>query len=319
MALAGCGPESTSDSSYNPATAVSRSFETFETRNDEGMPEVLPQTIFYNFYVGLEPADGEDDGGVADALRERLELLMGLTPSDDRTRYTIARNPLDFLNHIISTNQVDNFDQGRQLMRDSITDGDAARYNTGEKNALIRFTETGDNNGEDPEPDQRWVYNLLDWQSNPQANKIYRSAQFIARPADDDEPDPAEVESAIWSSQFHGPDFSVSGYNQPEYAAASMTGRSLGNVEFWQEFIGNKSDTLILTETEITIDGEDVSYVCAEIDYENSRVKVYTESQEGQSPDGEENPALSLNPVDCDVQGAGDPIEYNTVDIPGRQ
>ena len=321
LSMTGCGPESTSGSNFrNPAASVSLSYESFELKNESGMPGILPQTIFYDFYRGLEPADGEDDEGVAAALRERLDLLMGLERTDDNdSAYSSARNPLDLLHHVISSNEVNTFNQGRRLMRDSLTEEEGARYNTPDRNALIRFTENGNSNDEEPGPDQVWVYNLLDWTSNPQLDNVYRAAQFIAQEPEDDDTNPPEVESAIWSGQFNGADFSVSGYNRPEFAATSLTGRSLGNVEFWQEYIDNRSDTLILNGTEITINGEEADYVCAELDYTTSTIKVYTEARDDATPEEEEEPELALSPVDCEQQGAGDPIEYTTVAIPERQ
>lgn len=322
LALAGCGPESTSDSNFrNPAESVSLSFESFTLRNDSGMPEVLPETIFHDFYRGLEPADGEDDEGVAAQLRERLDLLMGLTPSDDGDSYTAARNPLDFLHYVIVSNQVDNFNQGRRLMRDSITDGEGARYNTPDKNALIRFTETGDLNGGEPGPDQLWVYTLLDWTSNPMMNKVFRAAQFVAREPDEDDSEPPEVKSALWSGQFDGPDFSVSGYNRPEFAATSLTGREFGNAELRQDFIDEQNDILSLTKTSgITINGDEPDCIRVEVDYKDSEVRVFTSKDEEPNNEDDETGESSANPAHCgNKQNGEETILYQSRVIEQRQ
>lgn len=318
LILTGCGPDDSSGSNYlNPATSVSLSFESFAVTNEDGLPPVLPRTIFYDVYRGIEPANGENDQGVVAQLRDRFDLLMGLTPSDDGTSYTRARNPLDFLHHVISTNQVNTFNDGRRLMRDSITKGEAARYNTPGNDALIRFTETGGNNGEPPEPDQTWVYVLLDWTSNPQLNKIFRAAQFVAGEPADDDASPPEVRSAVWSGRFHGPDFSVSGYNQPEYSVTSLTGREFGNTEMRQEFIGNKRDTLSLTQTSgITIDGEEPDCIRVDVNYEYARVRVFTSI--GESPNN--TAGTAPNPDHCGNQQNGDEaILYESVVISERQ
>jgi len=322
LALAGCGPDTSSGSNFiNPATSVSLTFESFTIHNEDGLPPVLPQTIFYDFYRGLEPADGENDEGVAAQLRERLDLLMGLTPSDDGTHYIRARNPMDFLQHVISTNQVDSFNQGRRLMRNSMNDGEPATYNTPDKNATIRFTEVGGNNGSDPEPDQRWVYPLLDWTSNPQLNKIFRSFQFIARAPAPDDNTPSEIASAFWSGRFANSSFSVSGYNRPEYASLNFTGRSLGNGELFQEFIGDKSDTLTLLETSgIEVDGEEPDCIRIKVSYENSEVRVFTST--GEQPTNEDNDtgAKSSNPAHCgNQQNDEEAVFYQSVVIDQRQ
>jgi hypothetical protein len=320
--LSGCGPDSSSGSNFlNPAESVSLTFESFKLGNEEGLPEILPQTIFYDFYRGLEPADGQDDQGVAAQLRERLDLLMGLTPTEDGSSYTSARNPLDFLHHVIASNQVDNFNQGRQLMRDSITEGEGARYNTPDKDALIRFTEIGNNNGGEPGADERWVYTLLDWTSNPQLNKVFRAAQFIAREPDADDSNPPEVRSALWSGRFDGPDFAVSGYNEVEFSSTSLTGREFGNAELRQEFIGNKSDTLSLTQTSgITIAGETPDCIRVDIDYVDADVRVFTSTGEPPNNENEDTGTSSPNPAHCGNQQNGEEaVSYQSVAIERRQ
>lgn len=324
LSLAGCGPESTSGGNFrNPAESVSLSFESFALKNEEGLPEVLPQTIFHDFYRGLEPTDGDNDeaADVAAQLRERLDLLMGLTPTDDRTSYKSARNPLDFLHYVIASNQVDNFNQGRRLMRDSITAGEGARYNTPDKNAQIRFTETGKSNGEEPDPDERWVYSLLDWTSNPQINKVFRAAQFVAREPAEDDSNPPEVKSALWSGRFHGPDFAVSGYNEVEFSSTSLTGREFGNAELRKEVIGKKSDTLSLTQTSgITIDSETPDCIRVEIDYEDANVRVFTSTDETPNTENEDTEGSSPNPAHCGNQQNGEEaVLYNSVVIEERQ
>ncbi|KPP96848.1 hypothetical protein [Marinobacter sp. HL-58] len=327
MALAGCGPESTSsDSNFrNPAENVSLSFESFTLRNESGLPETLPRTIFYDFYRGIEPAEGEDDEDIDEVvgkLRERMNLLMGLTPSDDGKRYTHARNPLDFLHEVITSNQVDNFNQGRQLMRDSITAGEGSRYNTPDKDALIRFTETGDvEEGAEPGPDQRWVYTLLDWTSNPQVNKVFRAAQFVAREPEDDDSNPPEVSSALWSGRFNGPDFSVSGYNRPEFSATSLTGRELGDAELRQEFIGDQNDTLSLTGTSgITIDDEEPDCIRIVVNYKNAEVRIFTSRDEEPNNVDEETDESSPNPAHCgNQQNDDEAIFYQAEVIEQRQ
>lgn len=326
MTLAGCGPESTSGSNFrNPAESVSLSFESFTLRNESGLPEVLPRTIFFDFYRGIEPAEdgsNEDTDNVVAQLRERLDLLMGLTPGDDGKRYTQARNPLDFLHEVIASNQVDNFNQGRRLMRESITEEEGARYNTPDKNALIRFTETGDNKaGDEPGPDQIWVYTLLDWTSNPQMDKIFRAAQFVAREPDDEDSNPPEVRSALWSGRFNGPDFSVSGYNQPEFSATSLTGRELGDAELRQEFVGDQKDTLALTRTSgMTVNDEEQDCIRVVVNYKKAEVRIFTSKNEDPNNVDEETGASSPNPEHCgNQQNDDEAILYQSEVIEQRQ
>lgn len=315
LLLGGCGPDTGSGkSAFNPATSVSRTFEDFKVQNDGGNP-YISRTIFYDFYRGLEAAQGEDDRGTAAALHERLNLLMGLTPSEDRKTYVVARNPFDLLHHLINTDQIGTFNDGKRLMYDSVTSGDPATYNTPANNAIIRFIDMAGTIHAEPEPDQEWVYPLLDWTSTfsqfkPITATLFRSAQFIARPPAEGDTTPAEIKSAFWSGRFNGNTFSATGYNQPEYVAFSVTGRQYGEVEFYQAFLGAEHDTLILRDTHgITIDGIEPAYICALVSYETSEVKVvYVENPEDDTVGSGSNPDVNCPDVGTTFTYQSEPI-----------
>lgn len=338
-ALYGCGPENSgSNRPPNPAADVSANFETFTLENQTGLPEVLPNTVFYDFYRGLEPTSTKArDQNTASAVRERLNELMGLTPSvtpsDDDKTYTAARNPIDFLNFVINSNQVGNFNEGRQLMRRVITDGIPANYNTPQNDATIRFTETGG------ESDQVWVYPLLDWRYNPAPGTVLTARQFVAStPADESVPQP-EVKSMLWSARFNDSNFSVSGYNQPDFELFSLTARTLGNAELQKEYIAQKSDILFLnmpssvSETAdgeqcenvppenplgISIAGEKPDCIRVEISYADSQVKVFT--SRGEAPLTEDCSEFNANY--CGNQRSANKDEtvvYDSVTIDSRQ
>lgn len=311
LLVSGCGPDSGEGNKFpNPAAGVSLSFDSFAVENEMGMPEVLPRTVFWDFYRGLEPADGADDQNTAAAIRERLDTLMGLTPSGDGTSYVAARNSTDFLNSVINSNIVNTFNDGRRLMRDSLAEGDPARYNTQANNATVRFTED-DGTGGEPGTDQIWVYPLVDWTSTPLTGKVLAARQFIARTPEDESETPPEVQSEVWSARFSGSSFAVSGYNQPEYELFSQTSRTLGNLELQKEYIGRKSDTFFLANPsvrsdatgpdapkntqcpnkppeeplDITIAGENPDCIRIEMDYPESTVRVYTSRNVAQFTD----------------------------------
>lgn len=335
LAVTGCGPESTgSNRPPNPAADVSRNFETFTIADEDGLPPVLPNTVFFDFYRGLQPAGSEDDRNTASAVRQRLNELMGLTPSEDGKTYVAARNPMDFLNLVIDSNLVGNFNEGRQLMRQVINEGIPANYNTPENNAIIRFTE-----GENAGADQTWVYPLLDWRNNPQPGTVLTARQFVARtPADESEPQP-EIRSMLWSARYQEANFSVSGYNQPDFELFSLTARTLGNVELRKEYAGQKTDIFFLNNpstsstTEdgqkcenvppenplgITIAGENPDCIRVELDYPASQVRVFT--SRGEAPFTADCQAFNANY--CGNQGRGEGLEaviYNSVTVDYRQ
>jgi hypothetical protein len=317
LLLSGCGPDTGSGSSaFNPATPVTRTFDDFTVKNEGGNP-YINRTMFYDFYKGLEPAEGADDKGTAAGIRERLNRLMGLTPGPEGKTYVAARNPLDFLHHLINTDRIGTFNDGKRLMYDSVTSGDPATYNTPAKNAIIRFIERHET--AEPAPDQEWVYPLLDWTSSfsqfePITASVFRSAQFIARAPAEGESDPAETKSAFWSGEFDGETFSTTGYNPPEYSAFSVTGRQYGNVEFYQAFQGKQYDTLILTGTSgIMIDGTEPAYICVLASYDTREVKVVyvVDPEDGTVGDG------SRPDVQC--PDVGNTFTYQAMPVTERQ
>lgn len=315
--LAGCGPDSSSDDGYlNPATDVDLPMDSFRLRNTEGLAPVLQYTTFQDLYRGLEPATDGEDNGSAMALRGHLDAFLGTTPTDDGSDYTSVRNPLDLINEVIRSGQVSNFNDGRRLMRDSIAEDEAASYNTPANDALVRFTETG---GDAAASDSTWIYVMLDWTYNPMQDKVYRATQFVARAPADSEDNPAEVASASWSGRYNASSFGDSGFNQPEYAATSYTGRTRGNVELLQEFVGTQRDTLTLTKANgLEINGEQPDCVKVVLTYGESLARVFTSTDE--EPTLEENGERRPNPEHCGNQQNGDEaINYETVVVSSRQ
>ncbi|MGM0768227.1 MAG: hypothetical protein ACQEV6_09385 [Pseudomonadota bacterium] len=317
LALAGCGPDSSSGGGYlNPATDVDLPLETFRLQDTEGLEPVLQYTIFQDFYRGIEPASEGDDDGAAAALRDHLDAFLGATRNEEDTEYTTVRNPLDLINEVIRLGSVDNFNEGRRLMRDSIEEDEAASYNTPANDALVRFTET---EGEATAADSTWVYVMLDWTYNPAQAKVYRASQFVARAPADAEDSPAEVASASWSGRYNASTFGSSGFNQPEFAATSFTGRTRGNVELLQEFIGEQRDTLTLTRVKgLVIDGEEPDCVRVVMTYGESLARIFTSKDQPATLD--DNGERSPNPEHCGNQQNGDEaIRYETIAIAERQ
>ncbi|MCG2581785.1 MAG: hypothetical protein KA296_13000 [Marinobacter sp.] len=319
LGLSGCGPDSSSDDGYlNPATDVDLPLTTFRLRDTEGLEPVLQYTVFRDFYRGIEPTTDGDDAGIAQALREHLNPFLGATPDEDGTDYASVRNPLDLINEVIRSGVVDNFNEGRQLMRDSVNKDEAASYNTPANDALIRFTEK-DSDSNVSDADRTWIYPMLDWTSTPNLGKVFRATQYVARqPAEGDE-DPAELASASWSGRYNADSFGTSGFNQPEFAAASLTGRTRGNVELLQEFIGTQRDTLTLTSASgAIINGEEPDCIRVVLSYNDQRVQVFTSKDE--PPTLDDNGERTANPAHCGNQQNGEEAQsYNSIAIARRQ
>ncbi|MEX2476547.1 hypothetical protein [Marinobacter sp.] len=311
-------PDSSSDDGYlNPATDVDLPMETFRLRDQQGLEPALQYTAFRDFYRGIEPATAGEDNGSAEALRDHLNAFLGATPTDDGSDYTSVRNPLDLMNEVIRSGMVDNFNEGRRLMRDSIEKDEAASYNTPANDALVRFTET-DSSETTPPADRTWIYVMLDWTYNTDLGKVFRATQFVARAPADGEENPHEVASASWSGRYRASTFGTSGFNRPEFSATSYTGRTLGNVELLQEFIGTQRDTLTLTNVKgLAINGEEPDCVRVVQNYEEALARVFTSTDEPATI--EEDDERTANPQHCGNQRNDEAISYDTVVIDQRQ
>jgi len=318
LVLAGCDPDTSGGGYLNPATDVDLPLETFRLRDTEGLDSVLQYTTFQDLYRGMEPATEGNDNGSAMAIRNHLDNFLGTEPDSGGSDYISLRNPLDLINEVIRSGQVDNFNEGRRLMRDSIERDEAASFNTPANDALIRFTETGSEDSAS-QADSTWIYVMLDWTYNPAMKKVFRASQFVARqPAEDDE-NPAEVASAAWSGRFSSNTFGTTGFNQPEFSATSYTGRTLGNVELLQEFMETQRDTLTLTNASgIVINGDEPDCVKVIINYGETRARVFTSKDEPAML--EEGDARTRNPQHCGNQRSGDEaFIYTTINVEDRQ
>ena len=347
IVLTGCGPESTSGNPpRNPAEDVNQTVESFTVRDVKGLAPVVPNTIFYDFYRGLEPFNVGDDQNTAAALRGRLDELMGLTPSEDGKTYVAARNPLDFLNNTIASNRVENFNEGRRLMLTTAETAIPARYNNRAKGKTIRFTESSDDGNNNASTEEKvWVFPTLDWTSIPQTNsdpqddRVGSFRQFIARtPTDESEAQP-EVLSNGLELNFALAEFSVSGHNRPEFAIFTQTARTLGDLELRKEYIDNRTDTMFLVgpppegasemacngdnlppaqPLDITIAGENPDCVRVEVDYADSQVRVFT--SRGEAVLTEDCEAFNTNY--CGAQSTEndqEAVSYQGITISSRQ
>ena len=337
--IAGCEPDTSGENRPpNPAQSVFKSFDTFTLEDQEGLPAVLPNTLFYDIYRGLEPAEGEDDQNTASAIRGRLDQLMGLTPSEDGTTYVAARNPIDFLNHVINSNEVDNFNEGRRLMRDVITRGVSAFYNTPQNNAVILFSERT----EEPEANGNTLsFPLLDWRNNtPTFGTVATARRFDAGSSTGEFGGAsAEVQDVIWSARFDEDEFSVSGYNQPDFGIFSLTANTLGTMELQSEYAGLKRDVLFMAQppqVSETPEGErcqnqppedDLGLTFAEetpdcirivMNYVDSEVQVFTST--GEAPLSSDCQTFNENYCSFKrVEDGNQTLVYQSITIDSRQ
>ncbi len=324
LLLTGCGDDS-SHGAFNPADDVDLVFSTFDLADQEGLPATLAHTRFHDFYRGIEPLDDADTDAedMATELRGLIDQVMGTVATASGDNYRKARNPLDLMNQVLASGEVTNFASGRRYISDRIAAGEPGTYNSRANGALIRFIDQAATNAGAARPDREWQYQTLAWTyapDDPDGNagyeKVFRTIQYIAR--DDEGADPGslpELVSLLAGSQFDANNFVVQGYNPPEYANVSFATRTLGSLEFRQEFIGEQTDTLFVSRSD-----EDAAPDClrAELDYPMATLRVYTSTDEPAQI--EQDGAFVDNPQHCAFQQSGDEsTRYDTVAIAERQ
>lgn len=324
--LSGCGPE-TSNSAYNPASNVDVVFSTFTLKDETNLQE----TLFWDFYRGAEPADGEPSEARdwVDELRRVVDLYMGSEPTADGTSYQSVRNPYDLMNQVIASNEIRNFYDGRRYISSRIDLGQSGTYNSRSNGAFIRFTDQTASNDKAALADREWQYPTLGWVYTPggdnSANKVFRTIQYIARtaPADETAP-PPELQSLLVGGQYDPTQFAIDGYNHPELVEASFTARhaDIGRMSLSKDFITKHSDSLFISQNEhIDVNGETPDCVRAELDYRMQTLSLYTsENEPATVPDDStvDPDDTKPNQAYCGNKETADRV-FNTVPIAERQ
>lgn len=326
LATSGCGP-GTSNSALNPASNVDVTFSTFTLKKQSELPE----TLFWDFYRGAEPADGEpgEARDWADALRRVVDLYAGTGPTTDGTRYQTVRNPYDLINEVIAANAIRNFYDGRRYISERIDLGQASTYNSRSNGAVIRFKDQSAEKNGAALADREWRYPTLGWIYTPgsgsSANKVFRTVQYIAGTAPADETaTPPELQSLLVGGQYEPTQFAIDGYNHPELVEASFTARhaDVGRMSLSQDFITDKRDTLFISQNQrIDVNGQTPDCVRAVLDYSMQTLSLYlSENEPATVPDDSTaNPADTRdNPDYCGNKQTADKV-FNTIAIGTRQ
>lgn len=320
LGLSGCGMEDTGSSAHNPATNVDLTFSTFDLANTETVLDNLEHTRFWDFYQGIQPS-GKDDTllnrQTATEIRDHIDKFIQAVRAEDASHYEKVRNPLDLMNQVIASNQVNNFQEGRKYISQRIASGEAATYNSRGNGALIRFTDQLAALEDAPLNQKQWVFPTLDWRYQPEGNsledKVYRTVQYVSRSVEPEDADAQpELLSVLAGSRFSANEFKASGYNRPEYATADYVSRNFGGIELRQSFIEEKTDTLYIKSADkkvldLTHHGvtspSDSSPDClrVDLDYVSSTVRIF-------SSDGE--PATISSPTAEDPENTIDNGEY---------
>lgn len=326
LGLSACGPD-TSNSALNPASNVDVVFSTFTLSKESE----LPDTLFWDFYRGSEPADGEpaEARDWADALRQVVDLYMGTEPTADGSSYQAVRNPYDLINEVIAANAIRNFYDGRRYISERIDLGQAGTYNSRSNGAIIRFTDQTAENSDAALADREWRYPTLGWIYTPgsetSANKVFRTVQYVARTAPADETaTPPELQSLLVGGQYDPSQFVIEGYNHPERVEASFTARhaDVGRMSLSQDFMTEKRDTLFISQNQhINVNGQTPDCVRAELDYPMQTLSLYlSENEPATVPDdstADPNDTMD-NPDYCGNKETADKV-FHTLAIGTRQ
>lgn len=343
--FSGCNLSDTGESAFNPAQDVEAGFSTFVLKDEENKAPNLPYTRFYDFYRGVQPntADSEQNYqealDLANALRDRIDVVAGSTRDEAASEYKSVRNPLDLMAQVIRSDEIRNFREGRQYIVDRIEENTAGAFNSRSAGATIRFTSQEAILEGRALADREWVYPTLDWRYQPEGpeeregrdQKVYRTIQYVARSAPEGETaTPPELVGVISGSRYDARVFSTTGYNAPEFTEADFNTRTYGSLEFRQDYVADHYDEIYIRAivdedtgesnldeaNRITVQGNPSDCVIARLDYDMQELYVWASNNEPlYKPGGEErNDAHCSKMEENNVQ----PVTYSVTGVPER-
>lgn len=307
--LAGCGPDDSGSSAFNPATNVDLTFSTFT------LTQASDTLLFRDLAQAVEPADSGDSEArdMAEGIRVQLGLFLGLD-YDDGEPATIAsaRNPMDLMRRVIGEGAVANFVDGRRYLSERIDESVAGEYSNTTNNVSIRFTDQQAlSNGEDISRYQ-WRYPIVKWVYAPDSsNRVIRVLNWVdsgSFATDSTRP------SATLGTEFLTRDFQATGYNDQAraHSEGSVVIEGEREMAFVREYLGMNSDSVRIDGTtigtnegaeggpEFEFAGNTVDCLRVEMDYAAPSVAVYTSLDEPPQREDPENPGeTEANPDYC--------------------
>ena len=309
LALAGCGPDDSGTSAFNPATNVDLTFSTFT------LTQATDTLLFQDLVPAVEPADSSDTEALnmAEGIRLQLGLFLGLDYDDgDPATIVSARHPMELMRRVIGESAVANFVEGRRYLSQRIDSGVAGEYSNTTNNVSIRFTDQQALTNGDDISDYQWRYPIVKWVYTPDSsNRVIRVLNWVASgnfPADSTRP------SATLGTEFLARDFQTAGYNDQARALAegSIVIEGEREMAFVREYLGMNSDSVRIDGTtigtsqgteggpEFEFAGSTVDCLRIEMDYEAPSVAVFTSLNEPPQQEDPENPGQTeANPDYC--------------------
>ncbi len=309
LLLAGCGPDDSGTSAFNPATNVDLTFSTFT------LTESTDTLLFQDLVRAVEPADSDDSQAqdLAEGIRTQLALFLDMTYGE-ATPDTIdsARNPLDLMRRVIGESAVGNFVDGRRYISDRIDQGVAGEYSNTTNNVSIQFTDQqAVLDGEDIR-DYEWHYPIVKWVYAPDTTgRVVRVLSWVASgsfEANSTRP------SATLGTEFLARDFQATGYNDDARAdvEGSIVIEGEREMAFVRDYDGLNTDSVRIDGTATgTSDGTEggpefqfadntVDCLRIEMDYSAPSVAIYTSLDEPPRQDDPDNPEQTEpNPDYC--------------------
>lgn len=157
---------------YDPALPVNVNVKSFTVDNSNNN---LGQTAFKQFFAGIQPSSTQSSGRSPTAQDQQAANDVGALSQQfanykpdqnatDYENYTSVRNAPDFINDQIGTDNIGNFDAGRQHIVACINQQAAAGYDN--NNVTLKDLSTGSNPNAADSQDQAWTF-IVRWSYSP--------------------------------------------------------------------------------------------------------------------------------------------------------
>ncbi|MBW7471846.1 hypothetical protein [Marinobacter sp. F4218] len=320
LLLAGCGPEDSGPTAFNPATNVDLTFSTFT------LTEQTENSLFGDLVPAVEPADANNSEAqaIADGIRTQLALFLGLTYAQDAgPSIESVRNPMDLMRRVIGENEVANFIDARQYISSRIDAGQAGEYSNTTNDVSIRFTDQKAFTEGLPVTEYNWRYPIAKWVYTPDTSGLV--TRVISWVASGDFPADSTRPSATLGTEFRARDFQTSGYNDGArlHAEGSLVIKGERELAFIREYQDLNTDTVLIDGTavgtsegtqggpEFEFAGDTVDCLKIEMDYAGPSVEVFTSLDQPPQMEDPDNPGQTMaNPDYClnqDTATAGYP------------
>lgn len=226
---------------FNPAVTVNVNVKSFTVDQSSGH---LDQTGFKQFFAAIQPNQTQQSGSpdvslaqqAADGIGALSQQFVNYQPSDAYNNYKSVRNAPDFINNEIGTDDIGNFDTGRQHIVACIGQQAAAGYDNGG----VTLNDLSTATGADGAGSKAWTF-IVRWNYSPAPTGGSANVTRVI--------EGLNTNSSLISI-YDPQSFSAVGFNQPESIIYGFTEAGYGyanakaqlTFNLTKEFVGSSNE-----------------------------------------------------------------------------